>query len=154
MNRLLIAALLMGTILLPAIGQKENKKGDDFSELIKQYYAGWSTLNPDKVASLYAKEADLVFFDVAPLKYSGGWQEYSDNFTKNVASTFSSLTFAPNGDVKTTRKGDMAFTTLTFHLSAKQKDGGAVEFDGRHTIVWEKRDGHWLIVHEHLSKPL
>jgi len=29
-----------------------------------------------------------------------------------------------------------------------------MEFDGRHTIVWEKRNGQWLIIHEHVSKPL
>jgi ketosteroid isomerase-like protein len=96
----------------------------------------------------------LVFFDIAPLKYSGGWQEYRDNFKKNVAPGFSSLILKPNNDVKITRRGNMALTTLTFHLSAKQKDGTAMEFDCRHTIVWEKRGGQWLIIHEHVSKPL
>ncbi|HMH44847.1 MAG TPA: nuclear transport factor 2 family protein [Pyrinomonadaceae bacterium] len=39
-------------------------------------------------------------------------------------------------------------------MSAKQKDGTPVEFDGRHTAVWEKRERQWLIIHEHVSKPL
>jgi len=26
--------------------------------------------------------------------------------------------------------------------------------EGRHTAIWEKRDGQWVIVHEHLSAPL
>ncbi len=48
----------------------------------------------------------------------------------------------------------MALTTLTFHLSGKQKDGSVLELDCRHTIVWEKRGPRWLIIHEHISKPL
>ena len=152
MKRLLIAALVVSTLCLPALAQK--KGGGDFNDLIKRYYAAWSTLNPDNASFLYARDADLVFFDIAPLKYSGGWQEYRDNFKKNVAPGFSSLTLTPGNDLKVTRRGNIALTTLTFHIAAKQKDGTAMEFDGRHTIVWEKRGGQWLIIHEHVSKPL
>jgi ketosteroid isomerase-like protein len=152
MKRLLVVALVLGSLYLPAFAQK--KGGDDFNDLIKRYYTAWNTLNPDNASFLYARDADLVFFDVAPLKYSGGWQEYRDNFKKNVAPGFSSLILKPNNDVKITRRGNMALTTLTFHLSAKQKDDTAMEFDCRHTIVWEKRGGQWLIIHEHVSKPL
>jgi ketosteroid isomerase-like protein len=153
MRRFLIAFTFVGVLCLPALAQKRAKGGDDFDALIKKYYAAWSTLNPDNAAAMYAKDADLVFFDIAPLKYKS-WQEYSDNFKKNVAPNFSSLTITPGSDLKVTRKGDIALTTLTFHLAAKQKDGTPVEFDGRHTIVWEKRGGQWLIIHEHVSKPL
>ena len=152
MKRLLVAVLVISTPCLSALAQQ--KGGDDFNDLIKRYYTAWSTLNPDNASFLYAQDADLVFFDIAPLKYSGGWQEYRDNFKKSVAPGFSTLTPAPNNDVKVTRRGDIALTTLTFHLSAKQRDGTAMEFDGRHTIVWEKRGGQWLIIHEHVSKPL
>ena len=152
MKRLLVAVLLLTTLSLPSLAQK--KGADDFNDLIKRYYAAWSTLNPDNASFLYAKDANLVFFDIAPLKYSGGWREYRDNFKKNVAPGFSSLTLTPGNDLKVTRRGSIALTTLTFHISAKQKDGGAMEFDGRHTIVWEKRGGQWMIIHEHVSKPL
>ncbi len=151
MKRLLIVALVVSALYLPALAQK--KGGDDFNDLIRRYYSAWNTLNPDNASFLYAQDADLVFFDIVPLKYSG-WPEYRDNFKKNVAPGFSTLTLTPNNDVKVTRRGNIALTTLTFHLSAKQKDGTPMEFDCRHTIVWEKRGGQWLIIHEHVSKPL
>jgi ketosteroid isomerase-like protein len=34
------------------------------------------------------------------------------------------------------------------------KDGKAMDLDVRHTAIWEKRGGKWLIVHEHVSAPL
>jgi len=110
------------------------------------------TLNADNASSLYAKDADLVFFDIAPLKYGGGWQQYSDNFKKNMAPGFSTLRLTPNNDVKVTRKGNMAFTTLTFHLSAKQKDGTASSAMAATRSFGNS--GQWLIIHEHVSKPL
>jgi uncharacterized protein (TIGR02246 family) len=152
MRRLLIAAFIVSMLCLPALAQK--KDADDFNDLIKRYYAAWSTLDPDNASFLYAQDADLVFFDIAPLKYSGGWREYHDNFKKNVAPGFSGITLTPNNDIKITRSGNLALTTLTFHIAAKMKDGTAMEFDGRHTIVWKKRGGQWLIIHEHVSKPL
>lgn len=151
MKRLFVVVLVLSAVCLPALAQK--KAADDFNDLVKRYYSSWNTLNPDNASSMYAKDADLVFFDIAPLKYNN-WQEYHDTFKKEVAPGFASLVLTPNNDVKTRRSGNMALTTLTFHLSAKQKDGTALDFDCRHTIVWEKRGREWLIIHEHVSKPL
>jgi ketosteroid isomerase-like protein len=151
MKRLLILFALCSVVGVPAMAQK--KAGPDFKAMIKDYYAKWSTLNSDNPAPFYAKDPDLVFFDVDPLKYTG-WQQYHDNFKNNVASTFTSLVITPNDDIKTTRSGNLAVNSLTFHLSAKMKDGTALEFEGRHTIVWELSHGKWVIIHEHVSKPL
>jgi ketosteroid isomerase-like protein len=151
MKRLLIAAVLVCAFFLPVLAQK--RTGPDFKHIIKEYYAAWSTLNPDNPAPGYAKDADLVFFDIDPVKYTG-WQQYHDNFKNSVAPGFASLTLTPNDDVKITRSGNLAIATLTFKLAAKPKDGPAMEFTGRHTIVWQKRGAKWLIIHEHVSKPL
>lgn len=151
MKRILFVLLLTAAFCLPALAQA---KGDDINGLVKDYYAAWNTLNTDNAGKFYAKDADLVFFDVAPLKYAGGWKEYSETFKKDVLPGFTSLVLTPGNDLKVTRKGNIALATLTFHLAAKQKDGQAMEFDGRHTMVWEKRGTQWLIIHEHISKPL
>ena len=39
-------------------------------------------------------------------------------------------------------------------LRVRNMDGKAMELDIRHTAIWEKRGGKWLIVHEHVSAPL
>src|SRR2546425_6932505 len=102
MKRLLVAVLLLTTLCLSALAKK--KGGDDFNDLIKRYYTAWSTLNPDDASFLYAKDADLVFFDIAPLKYSGGCKEYNDNFKKNLAPGFPSLMLTPGNDLKVMRR--------------------------------------------------
>ena len=128
---------------------------EEFKGIITRYYAAWSTLDPDKAAEFYAKDADLPFYDIAPLKYNG-WAEYKSgvqkNFTENVVSGSGSL--VPKDDLKVTRRGNIVWTTVTFHLMGKLKSGGALELDARHTAIWELRNGKWLIVHEHVSAPL
>jgi len=153
MKKVIIYVLAGSTLMLMLTGA-DRRDTIKFAELIRRYYEAWSTLDPDRAGPLYAKDAELVFFDVVPLKYSHGWKEYRDNFKTNVAPLFASVSLTPNDDLKVTSKGDVALTTLTFHARIKHKQGDDVEFDGRHTLFWEKRGGKWLIVHEHLSKPL
>ena len=138
-------------------GRTEPKRSieSEFKEIITRYYAAWSTLDPEKAAEFYAKEADITFYDIAPLKYNG-WTEYKEgvkkNFTEQLVSGSGSL--VPKDDLKVTRRGNIVWTTVTFHLSGKPKAGGSLELDARHTAIWELRGAKWLIVHEHVSTPL
>ena len=123
-----------------------------FKPLIDNYWQAWSTLDPDKAAPMYAQDADAVFFDISPLKYNG-WNEYKEG-VKKVFATAASASFAANDDLKATRRGNVAWTSSTFHGTVNQKDGKTMQLQGRHTAIWEKRGGKWIIVHEHVSAPL
>jgi len=124
-----------------------------FRTMIAEYYTAWSTLDPDKAAKFYAKDADLIFYDIAPLKYYG-WSGYKAGVTKAFTETMSSGKLTPKDDLKITQRGNIVWTTVTFHLSAMPKTGAPMEIDCRHTAIWEKRGANWLIVHEHVSAPL
>lgn len=161
MNPMVRIVLIATTTLLIALSASAQKKPAhaktaleaEFRTMIDQYYTAWSTLDPDKAAKYYAKDADLIFFDVAPLKYNG-WGEYRAGVMKAFTETMSSGKLTPNADLKITQRGTVVWTTLTFHLSATPKTGSAMEVECRHTAIWEKRGGKWLIVHEHVSAPL
>ena len=153
---LTVSLVLLSTLPVGAQAKKAPAKPAleaEFKAMIAQYYEAWSTLNPDVAAKYYAKDADLVFYDVAPLKYNA-WKEYRAGVIKAFTETMSSGKLTPKDDLKVTARGNIVWTTVTFHLSAKPKAGGELEFDGRHTAIWEKRGGKWLIVHEHVSAPL
>ena len=162
MNRLLKHTLLFALILLASLSASAQTKKTagakstadaEFKTLIDRYYAAWNTLNTDTPAPFYAKDADLIFYDIAPMQYHG-WAEYHDGVPKYFFELISSGKLTPNNDLKVTRRGTVAWTTLTFHLSGKLKAGGDMEIDARHTAIWEKRGDKWLIVHEHISAPL
>lgn len=152
MRLILAAAMLTCLMTTVALGQKTRGNDPEFKRLIDRYYAAWNSLTPNNAAPLYAKDAGLVFYDIVPLKYTG-WAEY-EHGVRNVLSGFETLKLTPNNDLKITRRGNIAWTTLTLHLSAKQKSGAQMEIDCRHTAIWEKRGRKWLIVHEHFSAPL
>jgi ketosteroid isomerase-like protein len=101
----------------------------EFKTLIQHYWEAWSTLQPDNVAPMYAKEADAVFFDIAPVKYNG-WEEYRVG-VKQVFAGAASASFVPNEDLKVTRHGNIAWTSNTFRGTIHQKDGKTMELTGR-----------------------
>ena len=150
-NCVTVLAILLG---VAAKVTAADKPGDtaEFKTLIQRYWEAWSTLNPDNAAPMYAKEADAVYFDIAPLKYNG-WEEYKVGVKQTFASA-ASASFVPNDDLKVTRRGNIAWTSNTFRGTIHQKDGKTMELTGRHTAIWEKRGAHWIIVHEHVSAPL
>ena len=125
---------------------------DEFKTLIDGYWAAWSTGDPAKAAPMYDQSAGAVFFDITPLKYNG-WSEYEEGVKKVFANAVSAA-FAANDDLKSTRRGNLAWTSSTFHGAIKQKDGTTMNLVGRHTAIWEKRGAKWIIVHEHVSAPL
>ena len=162
MNRLFTRSLSITLALFAALAASAQRieakaaKPDtdaEFRALIERYYAAWNTLDLENPAVYYARDANLVFYDIKPLKYNG-WSEYKEGVKKNFFDVISSGKLTPNNDLKVTRRGNIAWTTLTFHFSATLKAGGGIELEARHTAIWEKRRSKWLIVHEHVSAPL
>ena len=89
-----IMIALMSSVVTTASAQAKEARAKtaleaEFRAMVAQYYTAWSTLNPDNAAKYYAKDADIVFYDVAPLKYNS-WAEYRAGvikaFTEPMAS--------------------------------------------------------------------
>jgi len=158
-TRVLTAVIVLFVMMISASAQSKRTPSEaafqaELKKMIAEYYEAWSTLNPQNAAKYYAKDADLVFYDVAPLKYNS-WEEYRAGVIKAFTETMSSGKLTPHDDLKITHRGNVAWTVLTFHLTAQPKTGGpAMELECRHTAIWEKRGTKWLIVHEHVSAPL
>lgn len=147
-------ALLGG--LLTFVGARAEQKATDeaiFRTLIDAYCAAWSTGNPDTPARFYAKESGLVFYDLAPFEYHS-WKEYREGVQKEFFDSMVSGTLSAGKDLKVSRHGSVAWTTVPMHLSEKTRDGKDVEIEIRYTGIWERRAAGWVLVHEHLSAPL
>ncbi|MGC1418415.1 MAG: nuclear transport factor 2 family protein [Candidatus Acidiferrum sp.] len=153
---LLYVALALAGGLLTFVGARAEQKASDdatFRKLIDAYCAAWSTGNADAPARFYAQENGLVFYDVAPFAYHS-WKEYREGVQKEFFDNMESGTLSAGKDLRVSRHGSVAWTTVPMHLSEKTKDGKDVEIEIRYTGIWERRASGWVLVHEHLSAPL
>jgi ketosteroid isomerase-like protein len=119
---------------------------------MQKIWDAWATLNPANAAEYYAKGAAHVFFDIAPLKYAS-WDEYQKGATA-LESTYKSATFTINTDAQIHNAGQVVWGTATVKYDMVQKTGKHEMGDFRWTVIWQKEDGKWLTVHEHVSAPL
>jgi ketosteroid isomerase-like protein len=152
---LYVVLAFAGGLLTFAGARAQQRASDDatFRKLIEGYCAAWSSGNAEAPFRFYAKDNGLVFYDLAPFAYHG-WKEYHDGVQKELFGNVASGSLTPGRDLKVTRRGTLAWTTVSMHFSEKTKDGKATETQVRYTGIWEKRGANWLLVHEHLSTPL
>jgi ketosteroid isomerase-like protein len=153
---LLYVAVALGGAMLTFVGARAQQRASDdatFRKLIEGYCAAWSTGSAEAPAKFYAKENGLVFYDVAPFVYHS-WKEYHDGVQKEFLETAESLKLTAGKELKVTRRGMVAWTTVPMHLTEKSKNGKTSETDLRYTGIWEKRGANWVLVHEHLSTPM
>jgi len=155
MSRTNLAAATAILVALQLAGTAAPAHADDMTDLkamMSKVLDAWETLDPAKAEPYYDKEDDNVYFDLAPLKYSG-WAAYAAG-TAEVFQEFSSLSLSMNDDVWMERHGDAAITACTGRCDVVMKDGQKQSFEWRWTAVWENKGQEWKIEHEHLSAPI
>jgi len=153
-NRLIV--LLVCLLVVAAAAQTKSSKkmmasGAPDRALMEKIWAGWSTLNSDNVAEYYAK-GPHTFYDIAPLKY-GSWDEYSEGVKKELAD-YKSAACTVNDDSQIHPAGDTTWGTATVKCDMTTSAGKREMSQFRWTVIWQKQDGKWLIVHEHVSSPI
>lgn len=131
---------------------KQKVERFDFRPLMQQIWDAWGTLDPAKTAKYYSKDAKHVFFDIAPLKYTG-WNEYAAGVKKAFAD-YSSGKFTLYAGGHVAQRGNFAWAEDTGHGTLTKKSGAKEDFDFRWTVLWEKEGNDWLIIHEHASVPM
>jgi ketosteroid isomerase-like protein len=153
-RRFLVIVLLVATSAL-AFGQKASKPAAPAGGVDKAYlqkiWSGWATLDAAGQKQYYA-QGPHVFFDITPLKYAS-WDEYQTNVVK-VMADYKSGKCNVNDDVQIHKAGDVYWVTATVTYELTHKSGKVEMGNMRWTAVFEKQDGKWLIVHEHVSEPL
>jgi ketosteroid isomerase-like protein len=152
---LYVLIAFFGGLLTFAGARAQQRATDDatFRKLIDGYCAAWSSGDPNNAAKYYAKQDGLVFYDLAPFSYSG-WKEYDAGVRKELLDQMLSGSLTAGKELKVTRHGNIAWTTVPMHFSAKMKDGKTIDTPVRYTGIWEKKGKTWVLVHEHLSAPL
>jgi ketosteroid isomerase-like protein len=120
--------------------------------LMQEINDAWATLDPDNAAKYYDKSPGNVFFDAAPLKYSG-WPAYARG-AREMFATLRSMKYTVGDDAVVNVAGSIAWGTATLRLETVDVKGRRQVTELRWTPVWKKDGANWLLVHEHLSAPI
>ena len=150
----IVTCVLMLTIASFAADKKPAAKkttGGPDKAYLQKIWDGWAALDGSKQAEFYATGPHL-YFDLAPLKYAS-WDEYQAGVAK-LLDEYKSATLTVNDDAEIHTVGDTAWVASTVKADMVKKTGKREMATFRWTAIFEKHDGKWLIVHEHVSEPM
>lgn len=126
-------------------------------QLTDQWFAAWSpgrgSVDWDAMGELFVQAPDelLVFDDAGGnVVVLTSWADYRETWEPFMAQ-FTEWQIEPEGDIQVRVDGDLATTVFTLTGGGVDQEGNAVNFRQRATHIWQRIDGRWFIVHEHLT---
>ena len=110
--------------------------------------------NRDSKAAMVGYAEDVLVFDIPPPLQVVGKQLNTAAYDHIFAQTIGPY-LVDFADLRIRLLGpSAAFATSVFKTKFKMRSGDGVSFTARITDIFEKRNGHWLVVHEHVSLPV
>jgi uncharacterized protein (TIGR02246 family) len=115
--------------------------------MLERSAAAWNRGDLATFMDDYARDSTLTY--VSRGRADTGWQALYDGYQRNYfapGTSRDSLTFT---DVRVHALApDLAYATARFRLLR----GDSVTASGPFTLVLERRDGRWLILHDHTTQ--
>ena len=137
-------ALLLSAVLAVAGSGTGFAQEADVKAAVAAYHAALNSLDLSKMEALWAHDASVILINPADKTVSVGW----DAVKKNWEGTFRFITqleVTQADGPYVSVNGDVAWSTGIAHAVSQSKagPGDAQVFE---SDVFEKRDGHWLLV--------
>ena len=105
----------------------------------------------DALMALYAP--DVVTFDLMPPHQVPDAAHYRKNFERWFAVMPGPIDYEIH-DLRITLSDSVAFCHSLSRVKGTRANGDKADYWVRVTVGFQKRDGHWLMIHDHVSMPL
>lgn len=118
------------------------------------FAAAFRARDVPKIMSYFAPGNDLLVFDVmTPRQFAGAdaYRKDWESFTRMTDKPFS--VEIQNFRIMSS-DGKLAFSNFVHHVTGTLNDGTRLDMSTRVTHDYEKINGKWLIVQEHVSVPI
>ncbi len=142
-----------GVLSLPGASNPE------FESFFDAYFAAWNenlsfdSAKTDAPARFYATDPNIILYDPGSKEALLGWSALRD-FRASMYPWLKQMSYVRQGVVRVWQYEELAWTTFLFRVRLEIQDGASREFAGRQSVILERYDSEWRIVHEHLSMPV
>jgi len=122
----------------------------ELRDLIEERVAAVARRDAETLAARHA--ADVLAFNVLPpLRLQG-----ADQVAPQTEAWFDGYANGPGYEIRDLHvdaDGDLGYCAYLYHVTGKLRSGEEVSMWVRATLVCRKRNGRWIIVHDHESIP-
>ena len=123
---------------------------DELREIVSERVTAVHAKDP---APLAARQADdVITFDVLPPLHARGSRAVTEKTQAWFDAYATDIDYEVH-DLVVTADGDVGFCSFLYRVSGTLAQGSQVDMWVRATLGCQRRDGRWLIVHDHESVP-
>ena len=105
----------------------------------------------DSLMALYAP--DTVTFDLMPPHQVNGTDHYRKNFERWFAAMPAPINYEMH-DWRVIASDEVAFCHGLSHVRSTRSGGEQVDYWVRVTVGLQRRNGEWMMIHDHVSMPV
>jgi len=142
----LCGLLLFGSVL---DAQDDARSQEEVRARFDAFNEAWKARDMGFIRGYYDHSPDmLLFFERRQLR---GWARVETLYENMFAHALPGSVESTYSNVDVGAKGDMAYVAANFHLRVTNPQGERTTDSGRVTVVFERREGEWVVVHRHTS---
>jgi ketosteroid isomerase-like protein len=165
MKKLLLSLLVLLIVSVLSLGLAQPVQAvpndvDLLKQSVTEWEKGWSSgdslFSMTRVDSLYDHSDRFLEFDtISPVgTVTQSYQSFKDLWEPTMQASTKAKTVIDD-NIEVTANGNMGLTTFTFRTEFTDRKTGEKYAEHAHaSMVWEKQDGQWVIIHEHVSSPV
>ncbi|MEH2279189.1 MAG: nuclear transport factor 2 family protein [Nostoc sp.] len=138
---------------------KDTLEETEIKERVNDWLAAFSAGNKpfdfSVLDNLYWQDEQFLAFDTLSPQTTRiqGWQSYEEIW-KPFMAALAQWQVKSAGDIQIFTGDNITVSALIFESTATTIANEAVKITAHATLVWEKRQGQWRIIHEHISNPV
>lgn len=140
-------ALLFALTLALAANTSGQDSADEVRSVIEAVNRGMEAGDWASLDTLFSPGRGLHIIEGAGVNH--GWEDYRDNHLAPELESFERFSYRWFA-IEPVVDGDASWAAFRYELSA-DTSSGAVSTEGRGTIVLQRREGRWHVVHLHTS---
>jgi ketosteroid isomerase-like protein len=135
----------------PALAQDEadRRSAAEIRALFEQFNAAWERRDPSFIDRFYAHDATGVFF--FERRQLVGWPRVDTLYRNMFASASRGRVRSLFDVLDVGARGNLGWLAANFRLEVIEASGDTTVDEGRQSLVLERREGRWVVVHRHTS---
>jgi len=148
-RKALVGLFLFSLVGTTVFAQRDEDAVENVRRRFDAFNEAWKARDMDFIRDYFAHDEDmLLFFERRQLR---GWDKVETLYENMFAHALPGSVKSTYSNVAIDARGDMAYVAANFHLEVRNPQGETSTDSGRVTVVFERRDDDWVVVHRHTS---
>lgn len=151
-KRLAMLIMVMASVVWIAarpVPSVDEEAEEQIRARFETFNKAWERRDMEFIRDYYAHDPDmLLFFERRQLV---GWRRVETLYENMFANAARGRVESSTSNLEVQAQGNLGYVAANFHLQITEPSGEVTADVGRQSVIFERRNGRWVVVHRHTS---